>query len=55
VTTAVYAQEPYASRGPADTTNASDGIFARGGASSMIALAARGTGYWGKATLVVAT
>jgi protocatechuate 3,4-dioxygenase beta subunit len=53
VTDAVYAQEPYASRGDRDTTNATDGIFANGGAESLLALQARGKGYWGSRTLVV--
>ncbi|MEW6271490.1 MAG: intradiol ring-cleavage dioxygenase [Thermodesulfobacteriota bacterium] len=53
VTDAVYAQQPYAARGPRDTTNATDGIFASGGAESMLVLRPRGAGYWGSLTLVV--
>jgi hypothetical protein len=52
---AVYAQAPYAAGGTRDTRNASDGIFASGGAESLLALAARGKGYWGTLTLVVTT
>jgi protocatechuate 3,4-dioxygenase beta subunit len=54
LTDAVYAQEPYATRGTRDTRNADDGIFANGGAASTLAVAARGNGYWGAITLVVA-
>lgn len=54
ISDAIYAQEPYATRGDRDTTNASDGIFGNGGASSMVTMVARGKGYWGKHTLVVA-
>ncbi len=53
VSDAVYAQAPYAARGTRDTDNASDGIFADGGAESMLTLAPRGKGYWGTRTLVV--
>jgi protocatechuate 3,4-dioxygenase beta subunit len=52
-TDAVYAVEPYASRGPRDTTNANDIIYASGGAESMLALRRRRGGYG--ATLVVQT
>lgn len=50
----VLAREPYSARGPRSTRNADDGIFARGGAESMLDVAARGDGYWGAITLVVA-
>jgi protocatechuate 3,4-dioxygenase beta subunit len=55
VTDAVYTLEPYAARGDRDTTNAADGIFASGGAQSMLALARRGAGYWGKIDIAVTT
>lgn len=55
VTAAVYAREPYLARGTQDTTNAEDGIFASGGAESVLTPAARGKGFWGKTSLVVAT
>ncbi len=54
ITDQVYAQQPYASRGPRDTDNASDGIYASGGAQSLLALRPRGTGYQGRLTLGVA-
>jgi len=53
VTDAVYARQPYASRGTRDTTNAEDGIFANGGSQSTLALRVRGAGYRGKLTLGV--
>jgi protocatechuate 3,4-dioxygenase beta subunit len=55
LTAAVYAREPYRSRGAQDTTNAADGIFANGGSASILTIAPRGAGYWGKTALVVAT
>ena len=55
VTAAVYAREPYRAHGEQDTTNAGDGIFASGGSESILTVAPRGTGYWGKTALVVAT
>lgn len=55
ITDAVYALEPYAARGARTTRNADDFIFADGGAESTLALTARGSGYWGAITLVVAT
>ena len=54
VTSAVYAREPYRARGAQDTSNAADGIFRAAGAASTLTLAARGAGFWGKTTLVVA-
>jgi protocatechuate 3,4-dioxygenase beta subunit len=54
-TDAVYALEPYAARGPRPTTNDSDGIFAGGGAESMLALRRRRGVYTGRITLVVQT
>jgi hypothetical protein len=54
VTAAVYAREPYVTRGTQDTTNAEDGIFAGGGAESVLVPVPRGKGYWAKGSLVVA-
>ena len=51
---AVWKRSPYASRGAADTTNASDGIYSQGGAESTLALAREGDGYAGTLTLGVA-
>lgn len=55
VTDAVYTREPYAGRGPRDTTNANDFIFAAGGAASTLAIRRQGKGYSGRSTLVVQT
>ncbi len=52
---AVYAVEPYADRGPRGTTNANDGIYASGGAESMLALRRWRGGYSARITLVVQT
>lgn len=51
----VYTRPPYAGRGTRDTTNARDGIFARGGAQSMLDLRRARGGYRGRITLVVQT
>lgn len=53
VTDAVYAEAPYAARGARDTDNASDGLFANGGARYLLQLSRRGIGYQGRATLGV--
>jgi protocatechuate 3,4-dioxygenase beta subunit len=53
VTAAVYRRQPYAGRGAAGTTNASDGIYARGGAQSMLALRKHRRSISGTITLVV--
>jgi protocatechuate 3,4-dioxygenase beta subunit len=53
VSAAVYAQAPYAARGAADTTNATDFIYAAGGAESMLRLRRRGKGYRGRLALGV--
>lgn len=45
VTDQVYAQPPYAGRGPRNTTNATDGVFRNGGEQLMLAPAAAGEGY----------
>lgn len=45
VTAEVFAQEPYASRGSQDTTNASDGIFRAGGSQLLLVPARTGSGY----------
>ena len=57
ITDAVYAQAPYAAHGRRDTTNASDGIYARGGAQSLLKLRKRGKkgGYAARNTLAVQT
>jgi protocatechuate 3,4-dioxygenase beta subunit len=47
----VFASEPY--RGDPDTTNASDGIYSRGGRESTIALKESGDGYAGALTMAV--
>jgi len=43
----VLAQPSYDARGPRDTTNATDAIFANDGAETMLALTPRGAGYDG--------
>jgi protocatechuate 3,4-dioxygenase beta subunit len=53
-TDSVYTRSPYAERGTRDTRNANDGIYANGGAASLLTVAARGKGYWGSIRLVVA-
>jgi protocatechuate 3,4-dioxygenase beta subunit len=54
---AIYAQGAYASRGQADTSNASDGIYRAAGPRSLLTLRRRGTsvsgGYTGSLTLGV--
>ena len=56
ITDAVYAQPPYAARGRRDATNASDWIFASGGAQSMLELHEIGrNGYRARITLAVQT
>ena len=50
---AVYTRAPYAVRGPRDTTNAGDAIYASGGAASMLALWRARAGYVGRMILVV--
>ena len=41
----IYAQEPYASKGPADTANSTDGIYQNGGDQLLLALTPAGEGY----------
>jgi hypothetical protein len=53
LTDAVYALAPYAARGPRDTTNATDGIYAVAGAQSLLAVRRRGNGYRAKMVLAV--
>ena len=53
VTDVVCGAQPYAARGSRDTDNASDGIFANGGAQSLLRLSTRGRGYQAKLTLGV--
>src|SRR5207237_424021 len=48
ITDAVYAKAPYTARGARDTTNATDGIYAGGGARSTLRLRKREQGYRGK-------
>lgn len=56
VSAAVYATDAYASRGGADTTNATDGIYASGGAESTLDLRKlSGGGYRGTIALRVRT
>ena len=50
---AVWREQPYEQRGPADTTNANDGIYSQGGAESTLALERAGDGYAGTLTLGV--
>lgn len=52
-TAAVYEAEPYAARGEPDTSNAADGIFEEGGASTVVAVSRQGAGYRGAVTLGV--
>ncbi len=53
ISDAVYAQAPYAAHGKRETTNANDGIYASGGAQSMLALSMAGSGYVGSIVLGV--
>lgn len=54
ITSAVYARQPYAARGQADTTNARDGIYASGGTQSTLRLHKVGKkGYRARITLAV--
>lgn len=53
-TDAVYRRTPYSTRGARTTRNANDGIYASGGAQSLLALRRHGAGYIGTKTLVVA-
>lgn len=47
LTDRVYREAPYAGRPARSVRNSADGIFRRGGAQLMLALAPRGTGYTG--------
>ena len=47
ITDQVHAQQPYAQKGRRDTTNSSDGIFARGGNDLMLGLSKDAEGYAG--------
>jgi len=53
LTDRVYVQSPYSRRPNRDTRNATDGIFANGGASSVLHLRRSGRGYVGSLTLGV--
>ncbi|MGI9020212.1 MAG: intradiol ring-cleavage dioxygenase [Solirubrobacterales bacterium] len=54
VTDEVHQADPYASRGQRDTTNDADGLFAAGGATSVLAVRPNGDGYSGEITMTVA-
>lgn len=47
VTTEVYAQPPYAAKGPPDTRNADDRLYRTGGGQLLLPVRKRGTGYAG--------
>ena len=53
LTDRVYVQPPYSRRPSRDTRNATDGIFASGGASSVLHLRKSGRGYVGALTMGV--
>lgn len=53
LTDQIYAQAPYAAHGKRDTTNATDNIYANGGAQSMPAMTKSGDGYVGTIALGV--
>ena len=53
-TDAVYRHAPYSTRPARTTRNAGDGIYANGGAQSLLALRRHSGGYIGTKTLVVA-
>jgi protocatechuate 3,4-dioxygenase beta subunit len=50
---AVYRREPYTARGPAQTTNSGDGIYAKGGRESTLKLTRAGAGLAGRLALGV--
>jgi protocatechuate 3,4-dioxygenase beta subunit len=52
-TDSIYRRSPYSSRGTRSTRNSSDNIYAAGGRRSLVALKRDGSGYIGRATLVV--
>ncbi|MGH3056667.1 MAG: intradiol ring-cleavage dioxygenase [Gaiellaceae bacterium] len=52
-TAAAHEAEPYAARGEPDTSNAADGIFSQGGASTIVTVTKEGAGYGGAVTLGV--
>jgi protocatechuate 3,4-dioxygenase beta subunit len=53
VTAAVYATAPYATRGPKDTSNADDSVYAAS-APPLLAVISSGSGYFGELTITVA-
>jgi protocatechuate 3,4-dioxygenase beta subunit len=53
VTDTVYKAQPYNARGSRDVRNAADSIYRGGGASTVVAVAARGAGYAAPITLGV--
>ena len=50
----ILASGPYAGRGPRDTTNATDTIFAGGGANTVLQLEREGAGWSGVLCLALA-
>jgi protocatechuate 3,4-dioxygenase beta subunit len=50
---AVYANAPYAARGPRDQHNTSDSIFVNGGSKGLLKLSKAGAGYTGSITMGV--
>lgn len=45
VSAAVYARDPYASKGSPDTPNASDGIYSQSGGQTLLTVTEDGEGY----------
>jgi protocatechuate 3,4-dioxygenase beta subunit len=52
---AVYRRSPYTSRGPSETKNSQDGIYADGGGRSTLRLRRQGSGYIGRLTMGIRT
>jgi protocatechuate 3,4-dioxygenase beta subunit len=55
ISAAVYRTAPYAERGEASTTNASDNLYGSGGRQSTLALSRRGDGWTGRLAMGVRT
>jgi protocatechuate 3,4-dioxygenase beta subunit len=53
VSESVYARAPYNSRGEAETTNSSDGIYSQGGREATLRISRTGDGYVGRLALGV--
>lgn len=51
ISSGVYEEAPYTTRGEMDTTNEDDGIFSRGGSQSTLRMTRNGDGYVGTLTL----